>query len=246
MRELAIRPRTARCTDDRADRPRSTSSSPRSTAIGTRTTFAGDPASSSRGRRPLTFQVGANAGRRSPSTTARRSAAATRRPRLDRCCSVVTAASATASIAIIDSAIAAVSHRSGEPSVRCRTASSTPSPTSQAAEENLTASESRIRDTDMAQEMVQFTRTRSSSRPAPPCWPRPTRSPRASCRCSASSSGPNSPPATTHRSTIGPFATADRSPSGGQERPPPAQVDRANTRHHGGNKKCVSMRTSWR
>jgi hypothetical protein len=54
--------------------------------------------------------------------------------------------------------------------------------------ENLSASESRIRDADMAQEMMQFTRTRSSRRPAPPCWLRRTRVRRACCPCSASSS----------------------------------------------------------
>ena len=44
------------------------------------------------------------------------------------------------------------------PSVRSRTASSTRSTTSSTYQENLTASESRIRDVDMAAEMVNFTK----------------------------------------------------------------------------------------
>ena len=49
--------------------------------------------------------------------------------------------------------------RSGPSSVRARTGSSTPSSNVNVAVENLSASESRIRDTDMAQEMVTFTRS---------------------------------------------------------------------------------------
>ena len=44
-------------------------------------------------------------------------------------------------------------------------------------QENLTASESRIRDVDMAAEMVKFTKLRSCSRPARACSRRPTRRP---------------------------------------------------------------------
>ena len=57
-------------------------------------------------------------------------------------------------------------------------------------QENLTASESRIRDVDMAAEMVKFTKlTRSCSRPARACSRRPTRRRRASCRSSAARQG---------------------------------------------------------
>ncbi len=51
--------------------------------------------------------------------------------------------------------------------------------------ENLSASESRIRDADMAKEMVGYTRTQILARPAPPCSPRPTSPARASCPCCA-------------------------------------------------------------
>ena len=41
--------------------------------------------------------------------------------------------------------------------------------------ENLAAAESRIRDVDVAEEMMSFTRShRSCSRPAPQCWRKPT------------------------------------------------------------------------
>ena len=52
-------------------------------------------------------------------------------------------------------------------------------------QENLTASESRIRDVDMAAEMTKFTKLTSCSRPARACSRRPTRRRRASCRCCA-------------------------------------------------------------
>ena len=52
-------------------------------------------------------------------------------------------------------------------------------------QENLTASESRIRDVDMAAEMVNFTKLRSCSRPARACSRRPTRPRRASSRSCA-------------------------------------------------------------
>ena len=53
-------------------------------------------------------------------------------------------------------------------------------------QENLVASESRIRDVDMASEMVKFTKLRSCSRPARACSRRPTRPRRASSRSCAS------------------------------------------------------------
>ena len=41
-------------------------------------------------------------------------------------------------------------------------------------QENLSAAESRIRDVDVAQEMVNLTGCRSSRSPAPRCWRRRT------------------------------------------------------------------------
>lgn len=51
--------------------------------------------------------------------------------------------------------------------------------------ENLSASESRIRDTDMARRWSRSRGPRSCRRLAPRCWPRRTRPRRAFCRCCA-------------------------------------------------------------
>ena len=53
----------------------------------------------------------------------------------------------------------------------------------QTSSENLSASRSRIRDTDFAKETAELTGPRSCSRPAPQCWPRPTRSLRTCSAC---------------------------------------------------------------
>src|SRR5215216_2609369 len=58
--------------------------------------------------------------------------------------------------------------------------------------ENMTASESHIRDADMAAEMVKFTKYQILQQAGTSMLGRPTRRPRASCRCSASS-GTSSP-----------------------------------------------------
>ena len=46
-------------------------------------------------------------------------------------------------------------------------------------QENLTASESRIRDVDMASEMVNFTKLQILQQAGTACWPRPTRPPQS-------------------------------------------------------------------
>ena len=51
--------------------------------------------------------------------------------------------------------------------------------------ENLSAARSRIQDADFAKESAHSRATRSCSRPAPRCWPRPTRPPRACSSCCA-------------------------------------------------------------
>lgn len=52
------------------------------------------------------------------------------------------------------------------------------------AAENLQAAESRIRDLDMAEEIMTFTKTASYSRRQRPCWPRPIcLPPKACCSC---------------------------------------------------------------
>ena len=52
------------------------------------------------------------------------------------------------------------------------------------ASKNLSASESRIRDTGMASEMVKFTAHNSSPKPASQCSPKPTNPHRASSHSS--------------------------------------------------------------
>ena len=52
-------------------------------------------------------------------------------------------------------------------------------------QENLTASESRIRDVDMAAEMTKFTKFNILQQAGTSCWLRPTRPRRTSCSCSA-------------------------------------------------------------
>ena len=71
-------------------------------------------------------------------------------------------------------------------SAPCRTGSSTTINNLGVFEENISAAESRIRDVDVAAEMVKFTKFQILSSPAPPCWPRPTRAARASSPSCAS------------------------------------------------------------
>ena len=70
--------------------------------------------------------------------------------------------------------------RPRRPSARCRTASSTRLNNLATYQENLTASESRIRDVDMASEMVNFTKLQILQQAGTACSPRPTRPRRAS------------------------------------------------------------------
>ena len=91
------------------------------------------------------------------------------------------------------------------PSARCRTASSTRSTTSATYQENLTASESRIRDVDMAAEMVNFTKLQILQQAGTRCSPRPTRPRRAS-----SASCGNKDPVTHGTTSHGPPPKAAR------------------------------------
>ena len=51
--------------------------------------------------------------------------------------------------------------------------------------ENMQAAESRIRDADMASEMVEYTKNAIITSPPPPCWRRRMRSRGRSCSCSS-------------------------------------------------------------
>jgi flagellin len=103
----------------------------------------------------LTFQIGANAGQTLNVKIAKMDAAAL--TVTDGDIAVDTAANASASLAKIDTAIAAVSgQRSSLGAVQNRLEHTVKN--LNVASENLAASESRIRDTDMAKEMMSFTR----------------------------------------------------------------------------------------
>jgi len=103
-----------------------------------------------------TFHIGANADQNLSVTIATMSAAALSVSSSD--ISVTTWASANAAITTISSAIAAVStERSKLGAVQNRLEHTIAN--LQVAAENLTASESRIRDVDLAAEMVNFTKT---------------------------------------------------------------------------------------
>ena len=153
VRELAVQYKngTLSATDKTSIETRSRSSAPRSR--GSAPTRSSTASRCSSGTPTVTFQVGADDsqtiavtgaalyGSGSSYRSTRRSSPRSRRP----------------TIANIDSAIP-TSRPSGRRSARCRTASSTPSTTWPTYEENLTASESRIRDVDMASEMTKFTK----------------------------------------------------------------------------------------
>ena len=70
----------------------------------------------------------------------------------------------------------------------------------QVAAENQTAARSRIMDADYAKETAALTWGQIRSRPAPPCWPRPTTCPRTCSRCSAA----NPPGVTRQLARVGP------------------------------------------
>ena len=82
----------------------------------------------------------------------------------------------------------------GPRSVRTRTGSSTPSTTSTWRSRTCPRRSRRIRDTDMAQEMVSFTRSQILTQAGTACWPRPTRRRRTCCPCCASTTATLAPP----------------------------------------------------
>jgi flagellin len=101
----------------------------------------------------LTFQVGANGGETQTVTLSDMTAATLGIDGVD-----VTANTTTADLTTIDTAIESVSTFRGELGAAQNTFEHTVNNLNVAVE-NLSASESRIRDTDMAQEMMQFTRS---------------------------------------------------------------------------------------
>ena len=157
MRTLAIDASNTATTDGVPQQAEITELLSELTAIGSRTTFAGNQVFQDYSSSSLTFHVGPNAGAVNQMTISSDLALAandvfgTDLSALD-----VTTAPGTA-ITSLDTAIASVStNRATLGATQNRMEHTIAN--LQVAQENLSASESRIRDTDMAQEMVQFTR----------------------------------------------------------------------------------------
>jgi flagellin len=153
MRELAVGAANTATTDGVAQQAEITELLAEINAIGTRTQFSGQQVFDGAARQ---FQVGANSGDTLSVTIATLAstgvgAAATDVSGID------VSADADAAIAVLDTAIASVSSQRSTLGASQNRLEHTIA-NLQVASENLSASESRIRDTDMAEEMVQFTR----------------------------------------------------------------------------------------
>jgi flagellin len=159
MRELAVDAANTATTDGTAQQAEIVELQAELTAIGQRTEFSGRkvfealPADQTR-----TFQVGANATDTMDVTIAGLSATSVGADGVDvSIAEVDVSADAAGAIAQLDDAIASVSSQRSSLGASQNRLEHTIA-NLQVASENLSASESRIRDADMAQEMVTFTR----------------------------------------------------------------------------------------
>jgi flagellin len=150
MRELAVDAANTATTDGVAQQAEVTELLAELAAIGTRTEFSGQQVFNGAAR---TFPVGANTGDTLTVTIGALTATAVGGvdPTVD------VSADAAAAITTLDEAIAAVSTERSTLGAKQNRLEHTIA-NLQVASENLSASESRIRDTDMASEMVTFTR----------------------------------------------------------------------------------------
>jgi flagellin len=156
MRTLAVDAANTATTDGTAQQAEIDQLNAELDAIGARTTFAGNTVFQDYSSSALTFQVGAGAGSSNQLTITDDLALASNDV-FGADLSAITMSSATAAITTIDTAIASVSSvRSTLGATQNRLEHTISN--LQVAQENLSASESRIRDTDMALEMVTFTR----------------------------------------------------------------------------------------
>jgi flagellin len=152
MRELAVSAANTATNDGVAEQAEVTELLSELNAIGTRTEFSGQQVFNGAAR---TFQVGANATDTMSVTIAALSSTSVGGVDIS---SVNVDTGAAAAITTLDSAIAGVStQRSNLGATQNRFEHTIAN--LQVASENLSASESRIRDTDMAAEMVSFTRS---------------------------------------------------------------------------------------
>ena len=126
-------------------------------SIGARSTFAGNTVFQDYGTTALTFHVGANAGANNRMSITSDLTLASNNVFSTDISTVDVTADADGAITTLDTAIASVStQRSTLGATQNRMEHTIAN--LQVAQENLSASESRIRDTDMALEMVSFTR----------------------------------------------------------------------------------------
>lgn len=162
MRELAVDAANTATTDGVAQQAEITELQAELTAIGTRTEFSGQAVFNGTER---TFQVGANNGDIMTVTIGNLAAggvgnldlAGDPDPDGVSVAGINLSTGAAAAIETLDAAIASVSSERSSLGAKQNRLEHTIA-NLQVASENLSASESRIRDTDMAQEMVRFTR----------------------------------------------------------------------------------------
>lgn len=155
MRELAVDAANTATTDGSAQQDEITELLSEISAIGSRTTFAGNAVFADYSSTALTFQVGANSGDTleisSDLALASNDVFGTDLSGVD------VSSDASTAITSIDAAIDAVSGSRAELGATQNRFDHVVASLSVAAE-NLSASESRVRDVDLAEEMVEFTR----------------------------------------------------------------------------------------
>jgi flagellin len=152
MRNLAVSAANTATSDGVAEQAEVTELLAEIGNIGTNTNFSGDQVFSGSAK---VFHVGANAGQTISVTVANLSS--TQTGGVDISGITLTGTTANAAITTIDSAIAGISTQRSTLGATQNRLESTIRNLSVSAE-NLTAAESRIRDADMAEEMVTFTR----------------------------------------------------------------------------------------
>ena len=155
MRELAVDAANTATTDGSEQQAEVDELAEELTSIGNRTQFAGNQVFADFSADALTFHIGANAGE--TLTVEDDLSLADTDVFGEDLSAVDLETGADAAIGIIDGAIDAVSETRSELGAKQNRLEHTIA-NLQVASENLSASESRIRDADMAQEMVEFTR----------------------------------------------------------------------------------------
>ena len=157
MRTLAIDASNTATTDGVPQQAEATELLSELTAIGSRTTFAGAAVFQDYSTSSLTFHVGANAGATNQMTITTDLGLASNDVFGTDLSGIDLSVDANAAITTLDTAIAGVStNRATLGATQNRMEHTIAN--LQVAQENLMASESRIRDTDMASQMVDFTR----------------------------------------------------------------------------------------